>query len=542
MKAEKLFLGNVITMDGIKPTAEAVCVNNGIIMYVGSKNIALTLCDENTEVIDLGNNSIYPGFMEAHCHPMGAGKLLDTESLCDVSSGESLEDYIKILSEFIKKHPERKSYSGHGFMERDVKPVASMLDSVCKDKPVVLMTTDGHSMWLNSKAMEFYGLNKETAKAYGPATCRVYEDGTPTGYISENPVFDIRAKAKTEIEDGVRALLTAQNFFYSKGYTAIYDAGMELTEKTAPDIYKAAVESGKYKLRTYSGSLIDEYCCDIEKAVEHIDELRKKYNNEYFKIIGVKSFSDGVVEGHTALLLDDYCDQPGYKGVSRFVDHDRLVELYTSAALHGMNVHVHTVGDAAIRCNLDAIEESVSRTGLLDMRNALAHLQIVDNDDIKRFADLNVMAVCAPLWTPKHPDYFVQEMEYVGKKRAENAYPIKSFIDAGANVAFHTDFPVSRNVSIPNTIYTALKRRNAGSEESCTRDANEFINRYQAIEGLTRNVAYMWHEENRLGSLEIGKIANMTVYDKDFLKDDLEEVGNSKLVCTIVDGEIVYKG
>lgn len=541
MKAEKLYLGDIVTMDTTKPEAEALCVKDGVIMYVGSEKTARTLCDENTEVIDLGKNTIYPGFMEAHCHPMGAGKFLDTEALCDVSAGESLEDYIKILSDFIAAHPDRKKYSGHGFIERDVKPEASMLDAVCADKPIMLMTADGHSMWLNSKAMEVFGLDREAAKAYGPATCRVFEDGTPTGYISENPVFDIRAKIKTDIKDGVRALLAAQKFFFSKGYTAIYDAGMELTEKSAPEIYAAAVAGGEFRLRTYAGSLIDEFCEDIDGAVEYITQLQAEYNNEYFKVIGVKTFSDGVVEGHTAFLIDDYNDQPGYKGVSRMTDHDKLVQLYTSAALHGMNVHVHTVGDAAIRCNLDAMEEAAANTGLLDQRNALAHLQQVKREDIQRFADLNVMAVVAPLWTPKHPDYFQQEIDYVGKERAENAYPIRSFADAGANITFHTDFPVSKNVSIPNSIYTAVMRRNAGSDQSCTREADEFITRYQALEGLTKNVAYMWHEENRLGTLEIGKIANMTVYDKNFLKDDLEEVGKSELVCTIVDGEIVYR-
>ena len=285
MKADKLYLGDIVTMNKIKPVAEALCVKDGIILYVGSEKTARTLCDENTEIINLGENTIYPGFMEAHCHPMGAGKLLDTEALCDVSAGESLEDYVKILADFIAKHPDRKNYSGHGFMERDVKPVASMLDAVCADKPVMLMTTDGHSMWLNTKAMEIYGLDKEAAKAYGPATCRVFEDGTPTGYISENPVFDLRAKIKTDIEAGVRALLTAQNFFFSKGYTAIYDAGMELAEKTAPDIYAAAVAGGKYKLRTYAGSLIDEFCEDIDGAVEHINENKTRSKNASERIL-----------------------------------------------------------------------------------------------------------------------------------------------------------------------------------------------------------------------------------------------------------------
>ena len=543
-KAEKIYLGNVITMNDKKPYAEAIAVKDGIIMYVGSESIARSLSDSNTEIIDLKGNTIYPGFMEAHCHPIGAGKLLDKVTYCDLSSGETMDDYLKILKDFIAKYPDREHYDATGFVECGVKPLASMLDEICADRPVIVMTSDGHSLWLNTKAMEKYGIDKEAAKAYGPDTCRVLEDGTPTGYISENPAFDVRAQIKTSIEDGVNALLAAQDFFFSMGYTAIYDAGIELVEKTAADIYDATVATGKYKLRTYSGSVIDEFCEDIEGAVDSIAKMQEKYNSEYFKIIGVKTFTDGVVEGHTALLLDDYNDKPGYKGVARMADHDKLTRMYTSAALRGMNVHVHTIGDGAVRCNLDAIEEAAANTGLLDCRFALAHLQIVNKDDIARFGDLNVVAVVAPLWTPKYPEIFLsveQETAYVGAERLENEYPIKSFIDVGSTIAFHTDYPVSQNVNIPNSIHTAVLRRDPGTTPDCAREADEFITRLQAVEALTKNVAYMWHEEDRLGTLEIGKIANMSVYDSDFLHDDLEKVGNSNLVCTIVDGEIVYK-
>ncbi len=540
MKADKLYLGNIITMDEIKPRAKALTVKNGLIQYVGSEDIARSLCDENTEIIDLGENCIYPGFMEAHCHPTGAGKMLDTESVIDVSSGTCLEEYVQILSEFIKKHPGKSRYGGVGFMERDVKPQASMLDAVCKDVPVMISSTDGHSMWLNTKAMEVFGIDRASVEKYEEGCVRVDENGNPTGYISEKPVFEIRVKSTMDIEDGVRCLKNAQQFFFSKGYTAIYDAGVELIDKSCKDFYKAAIETGEYKLRTYAGSLIDETCEDIKGAVANIAAMREQYNSEYFKIIGVKTFSDGVVEAHTAYLLDDYLDQEGYKGVARMVDHDKLVDIYATAAEYDMNVHVHTVGDAAIRCNLDAIEDAVKKTGKMAQRNALAHLQVIKEEDIKRFADLNVVAVTAPLWTPKHPDYFPQEVAYVGKERAEAAYPIRSFVDAGALTVYHTDFPVSREVSIPGTVYQAVMRKNPAVEGSLSRESDEAVTRYQALLSMTKNVAAMWHEETRMGSLEVGKIANMTVYDKDFLEDDLLEVFHSELLYTIVDGEIVY--
>lgn len=541
MKAEKVYLGNIITMDERKPRAEAIAVKDGLIQYVGSKDMALSLCDENTEVIDLGTNSIYPGFMEAHCHPLGAGKLLDKDAVCDIAAGQNLEEYVEIFREFIKNHPGKVRYAGSGFMERDVQPTAAMLDALGVDVPIVIFSVDGHSAWVNTKALEYYHMDQSAVDKWGTDQVRVDENGKVTGYLSENPVFAIRAMTPPDPEQGANALMKAQEFFFSKGYTAVYAAGTEVVEPTGLLSYQAAAARDNFKLRIYGGRFIGETCEDIKGAVEEIVDLKKKYDSEYFKIVGVKTFTDGVVEAHTALLLDDYLDKPGYKGVARMYEHDKLVELYKNAALNGMNVHVHTVGDGAIHVNLDAIEEAEKITGLMDQRYALAHLQQVKKEDIQRFADLNVVAVAAPLWSPKHPDYFPQELEYVGTERAENAYPVKSFFDAGATVVYHTDFPVSPRISVPNAVYTGAKRKYPGDPDSLVRAADEFVTRYQSLMAMTKNVAWMWHEENRLGSLEVGKIANMSVFDADFLTDDIEKVGLANVVCTIVEGKIVYK-
>lgn len=540
MNAQKIYLGNVITMDDKKPYAEAVATSDGMIMYVGSESIARSMADSQTEIIDLKGNSIYPGFLESHCHPLGAGQMLDTEASADLASAKNNAECIKILDEFIKKHPEKKRYLAFNYIELDEKPTASMIDAICEDKPVIVTTVDGHSQWLNTAAMNTFHIDKDAVKKYGNDLIHVDANGIPTGFISEAPVFEIRKKLTISEEDGKSFLLKSQEFFFSKGYTAVYDAGQELIDTNCIDFYKALVKEGSLKLRTYAGSVIDETCEDIKGAVEQIAKMQE-CNSEYYKIIGVKTFSDGVVEAHTAYLLDEYLDQPGYHGSQRMTDPDKLKELYTEAAKHNMNVHCHCIGDAATHCNLDAIEETIKSTGNTDMRNALAHLQVVNKNDIKRFADLNVIAVVPPLWSPKEPNYFSQELEYLGTERAEAAYPTKSFLDNGAVYAFHTDYPVSPIVDVPKSIYTAVMRRLPNHSEENVRQSDEFLSRYQALLGLTKNVAYMWHEENHLGSLEIGKVANMSVYDSDFLNDDLEVVANSSLVCTIVDGEIVYK-
>lgn len=540
MQAEKIYLGNVITMNEANPNAEAVVVGDGLIAYVGSKEKALEYKDDDTEVIDLGENSIYPGFLESHCHPLGAGEILDKDANADLSAGQSTAECVEILRDFINKHPGMSIYNGNSFVEKDVKPTAAMIDDICPDVPVVVKSADGHSSWLNTAAMKQFGIDKEAVKKYGEDLVRVDENGDPTGYISETPVFELYANLPVDKKTRMGFILKAQEFFFSKGYTGVYDAGIEIIDKNCHEYYKDLCKEGSLKLRTYAGSIIDEKCEDIKGAVEKIKKMQED-NNEYYKIIGVKAFSDGVVESHTAYLIDDYCDQAGYKGLQRMTDHKALTEIYTYASENDMSVHVHTVGDAAIKCNLDAMEEAVKNTGKVDNRNVLCHLQVVNENDIKRFASLKVSAAVGSLWAPKEAAYFAQEVDYLGKERAENAYPVKSFEDAGANVIFHSDFPVSPVVNIPWAVYSAEKRRHYFGTPDTVRGEKEAIGRYQALEALTKNVAYAWREESRLGSLEVGKLANMSVFSSDFIKDDIEKVASAELVCTIVDGEIVYK-
>ena len=205
-----------------------------------------------------------------------------------------------------------------------------------------------------------------------------------------------------------------------------------------------------------------------------------------------------------------------------------------------MNVHCHTIGDGAIKFALDAIGEAQIATGNMDQRNAFAHLQILTPEEIKRIAEYNIIAVVAPLWTPKEPNQYHLEVSYLGQERADNCYPIKSFLDEGTKIVFHSDFPVSPIMSIPESIYSAVKREYTISE--CKpRNLKESISVRDALDAMTINAAYQFGQENHLGTLDIGKVANMVVYDKDFLNGDLEEIPDAKLISTIVDGEIVYK-
>ena len=189
-------------------------------------------------------------------------------------------------------------------------------------------------------------------------------------------------------------------------------------------------------------------------------------------------------------------------------------------------------------------EDAEKLTGDLDQRNVMSHLQFVTDEDIKRMAATGTIPAVAPLWTGKEPGTYQLEVEYVGQELADNCYPIKSFYDAGANVVFHSDYPVSPAMSIKDSVYMAEKRafpKSYGFDGDTQRNAKESITREQALRALTINVARQWRQEKRMGSIEFGKLANMTVFDCDFLHDDLEKIEQANIVATIVDGEEVYK-
>lgn len=445
-----------------------------------------------------------------------------------------------MIRQYVKENPEKEFYRENCFIEQEYPPTATMLDEICSDPPIYISTIDGHSAWLHTKTMELFGITKEMAKTFGPNMIPVDKEGNPTGFLSEKPAIDLMKRIPINQEDRKKCLFAWQDFCFSLGYTAVYEAGVNLDNQDGADFYQEAAKDPELKLRTYAGYCISEESENLEKDVLEILSLQKQYNSERFQIIGAKLFTDGIVEGHTALLLEDYTDDPGYKDVGRFCDVDKLAVVYETAAAYGLSVHTHCIGDGATRVNLDAISKVVEKTGKKDHRFALAHLQLVDEEDIPRFSELGATAVTAPLWWPKEPGYLEKEESYLGMERAESVYPIKSIIQQGARTAFHSDYPVSTNTSIPHTLYTAVTRMSKELGEASRRGKAEVLTRKEALSAMTKDVACLWKEEDRMGSIEVGKLANFSIFDKDFLSDPMEEVYAARLVATIIDGEVVF--
>ena len=542
--ADKIILGNFITMDEKRPFAKAALVKDGVFAYIGSAEEAKKLAGADAQVLDYDDNFIYPGFLESHCHGHLAGLRFIGQADLTQTGLTDYAKYREIIKAFIAKNPQRNFYIASGWVENEEYVSKAYLDEICADKPLLLHTGGGHSMLLNTKALEWAGIDAAYAKAYGYDQVHVDANGEPDGYICETPVFELVPNLPATIEDIKEYLLAWQDFALKSGFTAVCDAGAELIHRDCPKAYHELEKDGKLKLRTYAYMYVLDNIESPRAEIARIAAERATLSGEYFHILGAKAFLDGVTEAHTGWQNQDYADEPGYHGLERFNDHDKMVELITEANKEGMAVHVHSEGGGATHFMLGCIEDAEKITGNMDQRNVLAHLHFVTEEDIRRMAATRSIPAVPPLWTPNVPGLYEQEVSYVGAELAENSYPIKSFYDAGANVVFHSDYPVSPMMNVKYSIYMAETRKFPkevldGADKA--HNVKEAINREQALRAMTINVAYQWRQEHRMGSIEFGKLANMTVFDCDFLHDDLEKIAQANIIATIVDVEEVYK-
>ena len=225
----------------------------------------------------------------------------------------------------------------------------------------------------------------------------VDKNGEPDGYLCEGPLFEIVPKLPTTVRDLKEYLLSWQEFAFSRGYTAVGDAGAEVIHRAAPQAYYELQEEGKLKLRTYAWMYVADNS-DAKTEIARIAAQRAEMSGEYFHIVGAKAFLDGVTEAHTGWQNQDYLDTPGYHGAERYNDHDKMVQLIAEADKEGMSVHVHSEGGGATHYMLGCIEDAEKITGNKDQRNVLAHLHFVTDEDVRRMAETGSVAAVPPLY------------------------------------------------------------------------------------------------------------------------------------------------
>ncbi|MCF2528233.1 amidohydrolase [Yinghuangia soli] len=537
-----LFNGPVFTVDPARRWASAVAVRGGRIVAVGHDEVR-ELVGPGTETIDLKGRLLVPGFQDAHVHPVFAGL---TMSRCDLSEAETQEESVATVAAYAAANPDTEWILGGGW-SFDAFPnglaTRQMLDAVVPDRPVYLPVRDGHSAWVNTRALELAGLDKNSPD---PADGRIERepDGTPSGVLHEGAMGLVGEHAPTPTRDDyLKGLADGQAYLHSLGITAWQDAivGGFGGWDDQFDIYTEAAASGLLTARV-RGAL----WWDREQGAEQLDFLldrRARGNVGRFNAGTVKLMQDGITENFTAGIAESYLDacgcQTGNKGLS-MVDPEKLREYITLLDANGFQVHFHAIGDRAVAEVLDSVAAARAANGRNDLRHHVAHVQIVNPVDVPRFRELDVAVNMQPLWAAHEKQMDELNIPFLGAERASWQYPFRSFQQAGAVLAAGSDWSVSTPDPMAG-IHVAVNRRVPGREGS---DYPVFLPEQRldlatAIAAYTAGSAYVNHLDET-GSIEVGKLADLTVLDRNPFDGPSDAIYETGTAITFVEGERVY--
>ncbi|MGW3732187.1 amidohydrolase [Streptomyces sp. NPDC005148] len=531
--------GPVLTMDPARSRATTVAVTGDRITAVGHDEVR-ELIGPRTEVVDLSGRLLVPGFQDAHIHPVTAGLELGQ---CNLTESRTAADTLAAVRAYADSHPDQEWITGGGWSMEAFdggSPTRDRLDTVVPDRPVFLVNRDHHGAWVNTRALTFAGITRDTPD---PADGRIERDdrGEPTGLLQEG-AMDLVAQhtPRSTPADRLTALLRAQRLLHSYGITAWQDAivGVYGSMDDASDAYLTAARDGSLTAR-----VVGALWWDRERGAEQIPELvarRQELTGGRFRAGSVKIMQDGVAETGTAALLTPYLDACGCattnSGTS-FVDPVELRRYVTELDALGFQTHFHALGDRAVREALDAVEAARTANGRTDTRPHLAHLQIVHPDDIPRFRELGATANIQPLWAAHEPQMDELTIPFLGDERAALQYPFGALLRSGATVAAGSDWPVSSAEPL-HGIHTAVNRI-APDGEGPVFLPGERIGLTAAIAAYTAGSAHVNHLDDT-GSIRAGALADLVVLDRDVYAGPPQEIGATRVLQTYVGGHRVH--
>ena len=509
--------------------AEAVAVRAGRIAAVGTSDELGGLSAER--VVELEGRTVLPGFQDAHLHPFSGGMLA---VVCNLHETASAEDCLVEIERYAAENPEREWIWGDGWSMDFFpggNPDKERLDAIVPDRPVYLENRDGHTAWVNSRALELAGITRESGD---PRDGRVERgpDGEPVGALHEGAMFLVRdlAPPPTAAEQE-QALLNAQAELHALGITAWQDAVVEPETLAA---YRAVAGRGQLTMRAEGNILWDR--SRGEEQIGEILELREQGSLRRLRIRGVKIFQDGVLENFTGSLLEPY-EGTDNRGMSMH-EAEELKRMLILLDGQGFQVHLHTIGDRAVRESLDAIEAAREANGERDARHHLAHIQLVHPDDQPRFAELGVVANAQPYWAA-HSRYVDElTLPFIGGRAAYH-YPFGSLVRAGAPLAFGSDWTVSTANPLP-IVEVAVTRVEHPERNGEPMLADERLDLATAIAAQTRGSAYVNFLEDETGTIEPGKLADLVVLDRDIFDPGAGPVGDARVVLTLSEGAAVH--
>jgi hypothetical protein len=539
--------GPVYTVDAARTRADAVAVEGGRVVAVGTDEEIRAQVGPRTEVVDLHGRMLLPGFQDAHVHPVSGGV---DRLQCDLHDLHTRDEYVQAVRSYAEAHPDREWILGGGW-SMDVfpggTPTKDLLDAVVPDRIVFLPNRDGHSTWVNSRALE---VSDVTSATPDPADGRVERDtaGEPSGTLHEGAADLVGRSAPSSTPDEVyEGLLEGQRYLHSLGITAWQDA--IVSTGAWMDNYSAYLRAGDNGDLT--ARVVGALWWDRDRGEEQIDDLvalRERGRSGRFAATSVKIMQDGVCETFTAAVLEPYLDAEGratdQRGIS-FVDPEALKGYVTDLDRLGFQVHFHALAERAVRESLDAIEAALQANGPSDHRHHLAHLQVVHPEDVPRFRRLRAVANAQPLWAAHEGQMDDLTIPFLGEPRWRWQYPFGSLVRSGAGLAMGSDWSVSSPDPLEE-IHVAVNRVAPPSYLYGNGNTEVFLPEERldlatAIAAFTMGSAYVNHLDDVTGSIEVGKYADLAVVDRDLFAHPVEEIANAQVDATFVEGVPVYE-
>jgi predicted amidohydrolase YtcJ len=524
--------GAIYTLNPAQPWASALAVSGGHIVYVGNDDGARAYQRPATRVIALDGRMNLPGFHDAHSHPMtGAMRLLRCQ-LGDLRTAEQIYSAVRACAAADRGH---KGLLGDGWSANAFGhdgPSLAKLDELVPDRPAFLRNEDGYIAWVNSKTLAIAGIGMN-----GPRLAGVRRDratGRPTGILESDACELVRSlvpsPTRAEYIEALRRSTSMANRF---GITSIFDAD---ANETVVDAYHAADLAGKLGVRVVAAQEVDP-----RRGPEQIDALiarRARVGGRRFRADATKIFLDGEIGMHTAALLGPYADAPGTRG-DLFLAPRALDAIVRRLDEAGFLIHMHAMGDRAVRAGLDAIERAMRTNGPRDRRDQLAHVGVANPDDIARFGKLGVAANFSPMWFKDDDPAAAPTEAALGPARSRWVMPIASVAAGGAIITAGSDWP-STSMNPLDGIEVAVTRAPLGGGKAA-RQPEERINLAAIIAAYTKNAAWAAREDRIDGSLEAGKAADLIVLDRNLFHVNASTLHKTRVLLTLLDGQPVYR-
>ncbi len=524
----------IYTVDPERPWATALAVAGDRVVFVGDDAGAEALAGPATRVVDGDGRLVLPGFHDSHVHPISAGM---EARQCDLNDAASPDAVLARVRACAAAEPRPEWIVGGGWdltFYPDANPSKAPLDAIDQTRPIFLTAADGHSAWVNSRALELAGITRETPDPERGRIEREPVTGEPSGTLREAAAGLVgRLVPKPGPAEYRAGLDYALQRFAALGIVGVHeaDASPEML-----DAYLAADREDRLTLRVRASQHVDP-----DRGVDQIGDLAKRreaYRGRRLDANAAKLFLDGVIEAKTAALLAPYVG--GSDAGPADYDQDRLDALVAALDREGFQVHMHAIGDRAIRMGLDAIERARAANGPRDARPHLAHIQLFDPADVPRFAALGAIASFQPLWA--YADSYIRDLTepVLGPERSGWLYPIRSLEATGAVVVAGSDWSVSSPDPL-RAMEVAVTRREPGAPIGPAWIPEEQVDLPEIIRAYTIAGAYLAFEEHETGSIQRGKRADFIMLDRDIFTVPANEIHTAKVVWTVFEGKEVYR-